>query len=58
MKRGGYELYSAPPGSAGKKKLFSRLGMAGQTDNPKKAQRWAKWGLAGVITDYPDRFEK
>jgi glycerophosphoryl diester phosphodiesterase len=27
-------------------------------NDPKKAKRWAKWGLAGVITDYPDRFEK
>ncbi|HVV26198.1 MAG TPA: glycerophosphodiester phosphodiesterase [Candidatus Saccharimonadales bacterium] len=27
-------------------------------NDPRKAQRWARWGLAGVITDYPDRFEK
>lgn len=27
-------------------------------NNPAKAKRWARWGLAGVITDYPDRFEK
>jgi glycerophosphoryl diester phosphodiesterase len=27
-------------------------------NNPVKAKRWARWGLAGVITDYPDRFEK
>ncbi len=27
-------------------------------NNPKKARRWARYGLAGVITDYPDRFEK
>jgi glycerophosphoryl diester phosphodiesterase len=27
-------------------------------NNPTKAKRWARWGLAGVITDYPDRFEK
>lgn len=27
-------------------------------NDPAKARRWAKWGLAGVITDYPDRFEK
>ncbi len=26
-------------------------------NNPQKARRWAKYGLAGVITDYPDRFE-
>jgi glycerophosphoryl diester phosphodiesterase len=23
-----------------------------------KAKRWERWGLAGVVTDYPDRFEK
>jgi glycerophosphoryl diester phosphodiesterase len=27
-------------------------------NSPEKARRWARWGLAGVITDYPDRFEK
>ena len=26
-------------------------------NNPAKARRWAKHGLAGVITDYPDRFK-
>lgn len=26
-------------------------------NNPAKAGRWAKHGLAGVITDYPDRFK-
>jgi glycerophosphoryl diester phosphodiesterase len=25
-------------------------------NSPKKARRWAKYGLKGVITDYPDRF--
>lgn len=27
-------------------------------NNPVKARRWAKHGLAGVVTDYPDRFIK
>ncbi|HVV67381.1 MAG TPA: glycerophosphodiester phosphodiesterase [Candidatus Saccharimonadales bacterium] len=27
-------------------------------NNPAKARRWARWGLSGAITDYPDRFEK
>lgn len=27
-------------------------------NNPAKAKRWARWGLAGVITDFPDRFER
>jgi glycerophosphoryl diester phosphodiesterase len=26
-------------------------------NDPVKAKRWARWGLAGVVTDYPDRFE-
>jgi glycerophosphoryl diester phosphodiesterase len=26
-------------------------------NNPKQARKWKRWGLAGVITDYPDRFE-
>jgi glycerophosphoryl diester phosphodiesterase len=26
-------------------------------NNPKKAKRWEKYGLAGVVTDYPDRFK-
>lgn len=25
-------------------------------NNPKQAKKWKRWGLAGVITDYPDRF--
>lgn len=27
-------------------------------NNPRRAKRWAKHGLAGVVTDYPDRFMK
>jgi len=27
-------------------------------NDPKKARRWARHGLYGAITDYPDRFEK
>jgi glycerophosphoryl diester phosphodiesterase len=27
-------------------------------NDSKKAKRWARYGLAGVITDFPDRFEK
>jgi glycerophosphoryl diester phosphodiesterase len=27
-------------------------------NNPRKARRWARYGLAGVVTDFPDRFEK
>lgn len=27
-------------------------------NDPKKAARWEHWGLAGVVTDYPDRFDR
>jgi glycerophosphoryl diester phosphodiesterase len=27
-------------------------------NDPAKAKRWAKVGLYGVVTDFPDRFEK
>jgi len=27
-------------------------------NNPKKAKKWAKYGLHGVVTDYPDLFDK
>jgi glycerophosphoryl diester phosphodiesterase len=27
-------------------------------NDPGKAKRWQRWGLAGVVTDYPDRFER
>lgn len=27
-------------------------------NNPAKARRWARWGIAGVVTDYPDRFQQ
>lgn len=27
-------------------------------NDPAKARRWARWGLAGVVTDLPDRFQK
>lgn len=26
-------------------------------NDPEKARKWARWGLAGAITDYPDKFE-
>jgi len=58
MKRRGYELYSAPPGTPQKEHLFAKVGLAGHTNTPSRARRWARYGLTGVITDYPDRFEK
>lgn len=32
--------------------------MAYTLNNPRKARRWATYGLYGTVTDYPDRFEK
>jgi len=58
MKRQGYELYSFPPKSARKERLFAKFGLTGFCNNPDKARKWANHGLAGVVTDYPDRFEK
>lgn len=40
--------------------MISRGGweLYGYTINdPAKARRWARWGLAGAITDYPDKYE-
>lgn len=58
LKHRGYELYSAPPGVPWKERLFSKFGLGGQTNKPSRARRWAKYGLAGVITDFPDRFKR
>lgn len=58
MARAGYEIYSFPPKTASKEKFFAKFGLAGHTNNPKLARKWARSGLAGVITDFPDRFEK
>lgn len=27
-------------------------------NNPAKAKRWQRWGLSGVVTDYPDLYNK
>jgi glycerophosphoryl diester phosphodiesterase len=32
--------------------------MAYTLNDPRKAKRWAKYGLCATITDYPDRFQK
>ncbi|MEK7059461.1 MAG: glycerophosphodiester phosphodiesterase [Patescibacteria group bacterium] len=42
-------------------RMVSRSGyrlMAYPLNDPVKARRWAKYGLYGVVTDYPDLFEK
>lgn len=58
MKHGGYELYSFPPKSAEKERRYAKIGLTGYSNNPVKARKWAKHGLAGVVTDFPDRFER
>jgi glycerophosphoryl diester phosphodiesterase len=55
MSRRGFELYSFPPK---KHRKLAALLLGEHTNVPNKARAWAKAGLAGVITDYPDRFEK
>jgi len=55
MRRGGYELYSFPPK---KNRPLATFLLGEHSNNPAKARKWAKHGLAGVITDYPDRFEQ
>ena len=58
MKRGGYELYVYPATNDRKKAFFRRIGRGGVTDYPARAERWARAGLAGIVTDHPDRFTK
>ena len=58
MKRGGYELYAFPPQYPKIEQFWAKFGLSGIVNNPAKAKRWEKHGLAGVFTDYPDRFEK
>jgi glycerophosphoryl diester phosphodiesterase len=57
MARRGYKIYSFPPKDSGEKRVLPKLfGLSGHTNMPSKARRWAKAGLAGVITDYPERY--
>lgn len=58
LSRRGYEVYSFPPMNEQKERRFAKIGLTGYTNNRAKAQRWEKYGLYGVVTDYPDRFEK
>jgi glycerophosphoryl diester phosphodiesterase len=57
MARNGYELYCFPPKDRDKEIRYAKIGLTGYSNNPIKARRWAKYGLSGVVTDYPDRFE-
>lgn len=56
--RSGWELYSFPGRKSFKQKVFRIFGLVGTTNTPRRAQKWARAGLSGVITDFPDRFEK
>ncbi len=57
MTHRGYQIYSYPPKDAAKEQFWAKFGLAGHTNNPVKAAKWARHGLAGVITDYPDRYK-
>jgi len=54
--RGDYNLYAVPPNSPARERHLAKLGLTGHVNNARKAERWRKAGLAGVITDYPDQF--
>ena len=58
MKKRGYEIYSFPTKNPVKERFLAQIRLAGYTNNPHKIRKWVKSGLAGVITDYPDRFDK
>lgn len=53
----GYEVYSFPPTNADKERRYAKIGLTGFTNNPKKLNKWIKRGLAGVVTDFPNRFK-
>lgn len=57
MTKEGYQLYSYSPTNVKKERLMALLGRTGKISNPAKAQKWIDAGLAGVITDFPDRYQ-
>lgn len=52
----GYELYAFPAQKRRVENFWAKFGRAGFANNPKKVRHWQEHGLAGVITDFPDRF--
>lgn len=58
MKRAGYELYVYPSTNDRKKARFRRLGLHGCSEYPARAQKWASFGLTGIITDQPELFQE
>jgi len=58
VRRTGYQLYSFPGRRCFKQRIFTLFGLVGTSNNPRRARKWAKAGLTGVITDRPDLFQK
>lgn len=58
MSNEGYQLYSYSPTNAKIEKWMKLLGRTGRISNPKRIKKWVGAGLAGVITDYPDRYQQ
>jgi hypothetical protein len=58
MHRRNFELYSFPGKPSLKRNIFALFGLVGTTNDPRRARRWERHGLTGVITDYPDLYEK
>jgi glycerophosphoryl diester phosphodiesterase len=52
----GYKLYCYPCRSGLLKTVSSLFGLVGTCNDPARANKWAAAGLAGVVTDYPDRY--
>lgn len=57
MKRSGYELNSFPAFHQRSSAKWWTFGHAGTTNMPNKMKKWRRAGLAGAITDSPDRFK-
>lgn len=58
LARQGFVLYAFPPKHPSREALLTPLRLAGYCNNPRLAAKWKRHGLAGVITDFPDRFKK
>ncbi len=56
MARAGYQLYSFPPGDRRLWRILKRLHIGGASNNPRAVRHWTRQGLAGIVTDYPNRF--
>jgi glycerophosphoryl diester phosphodiesterase len=53
----GYVLYSFGSVYPARARTLRLLGRSGQSNDPSRIKEWQQAGLAGVITDYPDRFD-